>query len=173
MQKILTYLLQSQAIIYGFRVILGFLIGYYLYLRLPAYEPFWCLLSIILVISPEGKDSVRLSVERFKSNLIGSGVGLICLQFDEVNWAIMLFGIVLTVIVCSLFRVMNMARVAIVALIIVLIQPHTSQTELAPILRFVSVASGCFIGLFVILSTSVLLKRLRKLYQISDNESIV
>lgn len=170
MRNLLHQALASQPIIYAFRVIYGFLLGYFLYLQFPQYEPFWCLISIILVISPEGKDSVRLSKERFRSNLIGSFVGLICLQFQWNELLISLMGIILTVAICYLFKVMNMARVAIVALLIILIQSHVSQSELAPILRFTSVTAGCFIGLFVILSSSLLIKQLRKLAHLPENE---
>lgn len=168
MRSFVQQLLNSQAAVYALRVVFGFLIGYYLYLNFPEYEPFWCLLSIILVISPESKDALRLSTERFKSNLIGSFVGLICLQFKEIGLWVLLFGILLTIIICFLFKVMNMARVALVALIIVLIQPHVIQTELAPLFRFGAVAAGCFIGLFVVISSAIVIKQLRLYYQIED-----
>ena len=69
--KVIKYSIGSDLIIYVFRCIIGFLIGYQLYIQFPEHELFWTLLSIILVISPEAKDSKRLAIERFKSNLIG------------------------------------------------------------------------------------------------------
>ena len=156
----------SPLIIYIIRCILGFIIGYQLYIRFPEYELMWTLISIILVISPEGKDSRRLSVERFKSNLVGSVVGLICLLFHEPTFYITIIGIILTIGICYIFKIMNMARVALVALLIVLVQPHFAQAEIGPFLRVASVTLGCVIGLTITVFTSMLIRSLKKHYGI-------
>ena len=90
LNKILQYSIGSDLVIYVLRCLIGFLIGYQLYLYFPEYEAYWTLLSIILVISPEAKDAKRLSVERFKSNVIGSILGLGCFIVYEPNVYIML-----------------------------------------------------------------------------------
>lgn len=129
----------------------------------PQYELFWGLLSIILVISPEGKDSRRLTIERVKSNFIGSVVGLLCVFISpNPNVYLVMLGIIITSIICHLFQVMNMARVAIVALLIILLQNHISEIVITPIIRFLTVASGCLIGLFITISTSILLKKIKR-----------
>ena len=119
--KLIRYSIGSDLIIYGFKCIIGFLIGYQLYLGFPEYELYWTMLSIILVISPEAKDARRLSIERFKSNLIGSGIGLFCYFIHAPNVYMLVLGIVLSIATCYFFNLMNVARTAIVALIIVLI----------------------------------------------------
>lgn len=86
--KLIRYSIGSDLIIYGFKCIIGFLIGYQLYLGFPEYELYWTMLSIILVISPEAKDARRLSIERFKSNLIGSGIGLLFYSCAKCLYAI-------------------------------------------------------------------------------------
>lgn len=161
LQKIIRYSIGSDLVIYVFRCLIGFLIGYQLYLQFPKYEAYWTLLSIILVISPEAKDAKRLSVERFKSNLIGSIVGLVCFYIYEPNVYLMLLGIVLTAVVCYLFQLMNVARTAIVAFIIVTIHEQTQLSSLAAIYRFISVTIGCLIGLSVTVLTSYLINYLR------------
>jgi len=126
------------------------------------------LLSIVLVISPEGKDSRRLTIERVRSNFIGSSVGLVCLQIsDELNVGVMVLGIVLTSIVCYLFKVMNMARVAIVTLLIILLQPYLSDIELTPLLRFATVFIGCIIGLTITVISSVFIRKVKRKYGIA------
>lgn len=144
------------------RCVLGFIIGYTMMLHFPQYELFWGLLSIILVISPEGKDSRRLTQERVKSNFIGSAVGLLCHLIDETKTSVLIIGILLTITVCHLFKVMNMARVAIVTFLIVMLQT-TNHTEIAtPILRFLTVGFGCITGLSVTLLTSVVIRHYKK-----------
>ncbi|MCL9770344.1 FUSC family protein [Flavobacterium sp. HXWNR69] len=161
LQKIIRYSIGSDLVIYVFRCLIGFFIGYHLYLNFSEYEMYWTLLSIILVISPEAKDAKRLSIERFKSNLIGSILGLVCFIIHEPNLYLMLIGIIITVIICYGFNLMNVARTAMVAFIIVTISEQTQLTWLAAVYRFTSVTVGCFIGLSVTLSTSILINHLR------------
>ncbi|MBW3518186.1 aromatic acid exporter family protein [Flavobacterium sp. NKUCC04_CG] len=156
----------SPLLIYITRCILGFSVGYKLYMSLPEHELMWTMISIILVISPEGKDSRRLSIERFKSNMVGSAVALACILMHEPNFYVILVGIILTIITCYLFNIMNMARVALVTLLIVLVQPHTTQAELAPIFRFASVTIGCLIGLLITIFTSMILRYAKRKLQI-------
>ena len=157
LQKVIRYSIGSDLVIYAFRCLIGFLIGYQLYLHFPHYEAYWTLLSIILVISPEAKDAKRLSIERFKSNVIGSLLGLGCFIVYEPNIYIMLLGIVLTVMVCYLFQLMNVARTAIVAFIIVAIHEQTQLSWLPAVYRFASVTVGCLIGLSITMLTSFLI----------------
>ena len=159
-------LLSSPLFIYTLRCLIGFLIGYTLFLKYPDYELFWTLLSIILVISPEEKDSRRLSIERFKSNLIGSVVALVCIQLIGYSLYAIITGMIVTIAVCRGFKVMNMARVAVVALLIIMVQPHASSIETAPVLRFLSVGTGCFIGLFIVVLTSMIIRPLKRKYGI-------
>ncbi len=162
-QKIIT----SPLIIYTTRCFIGFYIGYLLFLKLQSFEVLWTLISIMLVISPEGKHSKKLSVERFKSNLVGSIVGLVCLEIHhEPNLYICLLGVFLTIMTCYLFNILNMARVALVALIIILVQPHTGDVEATPLIRCIAVTAGCLIGLSITVVTSTIIRSLKKHYGI-------
>lgn len=160
-------IITSQLVIYIIRCVIGFLIGYGFMLKFPDYELFWSLLSIILVISPEGKDSRKLTFDRVKSNLIGSVVGLLCYFVHPTNLMMLVAGIILTCIICYLFKVMNMCRVAIVAFLIVMLQSHTLSESIAPIFRFFSVTMGCFIGLAITVVTSIIIQKLKKHYGIN------
>lgn len=170
MDALIKRIITSQLLIYIFRCVLGFVIGYELMMNYPKYDLFWVLLSIILVISPEGKDSKRLTIERVKSNLIGSAVGLGCEFFnDKSTIYVIIVGIIITSIICYILNVMNMARVAIVALLIVLLQPHLSEIELTPIFRAGTVVLGCFIGFSITLFTSIIIQKLKKHYNITES----
>lgn len=171
MHSLIKFIITSPLIIYTTRCVLGFLIGYELYTRFPEYELMWTLISIILVISPEGKDSRRLSIERFKSNLIGSIVGLLCLLLHEPTYGTTILGILITIAICHIFKIMNMARVALVALLIIMVQPHFEQAEVAPFVRILSVTLGCFIGLFITVLTSMAIRSLKRYYNIPLDKS--
>lgn len=156
----------SALLVYTLRCILGFLIGFFLYNSYPQFELFWTLLSIILVISPEEKDSRRLSIERFKSNFVGSAVAMVCLFFHESTIYLIILGIILTIVVCRIFRVMNMARVALVALMIIMVEPHHNDMDVTPIFRFASVGLGCVIGLLIVVVTSIIFRHFKRKYGI-------
>ncbi len=161
----------SALLIYIIRCLIGFAIGYMLYLNFKQFEVFWALLSIILVISPEEKDSKRLSIERFKSNFVGSIVAMGCVWLlPQSPYSIML-GIVVTIIFCRVFKILNMARVAIVALLIIMIAPHHTQIVYTPIYRAVSVGLGCVIGLAIVIATSAIIHFLRDKYKIFSEPS--
>ena len=165
-EKLLKRIVSSPLLIYILRCCIGFLIGYKLYIEFPEFQLFWTLLSIILVISPEEKDTRRLSIERFKSNFIGSAVAMVLLLFFEPSVYSILFGVLITIVVCRLFQVMNMSRVALVALLIIMVQPHEASLVEAPIYRFGSVAIGCIVGLLIVVFTSMLFRPLKRKFGI-------
>lgn len=164
--RLVKSIMLSQLKIYIIRCIIGFLIGYGLMLKFPEYGLFWSLISIILVISPEGKDARKLTVERVKSNLIGSIVGLCCHFIHSTNTFMLIIGIIVTSIICHFFKVMNMSRVAIVSFLIVMLQSYTLNESTAPIFRFLTVALGCFIGLAITVTTSAILQNIKNYYGI-------
>ena len=160
--NLLRFSVGSDLVIYISRCILGFLIGYTLYISFPQHHLYWTLLSIILVISPEAKDSMRLAKDRFKSNLIGSGIGLIRFFIDDRRVYVILFCVILSILVCYWVNLLSVARSAIVAMLIVLISETELVTWTAAIERFLSVGLGCLIGLGITKSTSYLINYLRK-----------
>ncbi|MFD2595580.1 FUSC family protein [Sphingobacterium griseoflavum] len=154
--------ISSPVLIYTLRCLLGFTIGYLLYTKFVHFELFWSLLSIILVISPEENDSKRLSIERFKSNFVGSFVALFCILINGNSLYMIVIGMLATILVCRFFHIMNMARVAVVALLIIMVQPHQEELSYTPILRFASVGIGCLIGLSIVVSSAYILRKIRK-----------
>src|SRR6185295_17237607 len=45
----------------------------------------WSLISMVLVLSPEGKDAMELALNRIKANLVGASVGVLMLVV-QVPW---------------------------------------------------------------------------------------
>ncbi|WP_060872631.1 FUSC family protein [Myroides odoratus] len=164
--ELIKKVITSAVFIYTVRCLLGFCIGYYFYIYFEDHETLWTIISIILVISPEGQNSKKLSIERFKSNLVGSVVGLICLELHTPNLVVILFGILLTILICYFFKILNMARVALVSLVIILVQPISGLTEMTPLWRFLAVTIGCLIGLLIVIFTSIPIRRLKRYYDL-------
>lgn len=115
------------------------------------YDTMWCLLSVLLILSPDGRDSMRLAVDRIKANLLGAGVGsFFVLSMPEVfhQWAIpvalfctLLFGYLLKLDTCL--------RSALVATVIVM-SPHESlESWSTPLERVAFVISGCFLAMVI------------------------
>lgn len=180
--RFIKYIITTPVIIYSVRCTLALIIGHILLQKLPDYQMMWTLISIILVISPEGQNSKKLSIERFKSNLVGSIAGLVCLEIEpSPDFWMCLFGFFLTIITCFIFNILNMARVALVALIIILIQPQATTdasseaskiVEATPLIRALSVTLGCFIGLGITVSTSIIIRALKKKHNIPLNKTL-
>lgn len=164
----------SPIVIYIFRCTVGFSIGFSLMKQFPQFDLFWALLSIMLVISPEGKDSPRLTTERVKANLIGAFSGFLVVFLPFSIFLKTLTGIVVAAILCNIFKLLNVSRTAIVAIIIILIErPNDGLT--ASIERFLSVLVGCVTGLLVVMSTGYLIRFLHKKilkveYRMKDDE---
>jgi len=140
--------LSSNFLNYSVKVFVGFAIGYGSLSMYNNHDLFWMLLSIILVISPEEADAKRLTVERVKSNFIGSLAGLATWFLPIPDLVKVIVAILIALITCKFFKLLNVARTSVVTVLIVLLE-HTSEEILAPLHRFVSVAIGCLIGLMV------------------------
>ncbi len=162
MREVYKQVVNFDMVVYAIKCIVGFIIGYSLYIQFPQYEMYWALLSILLVISPDGSDSKRLAIERTKANFIGSLVGLLCYLLDEPVLTTILIGIIITIVVCALLKLMSVTRTAIVSLIIVFLYEQDKVSVLGAVERFVCVAVGCLIGLMVTLLVSSILGYIKK-----------
>ena len=155
--------LNSSFVNYLIRSITGFMVGYALLLSFPQYDLFWLLLSIILVISPEEKDTWKLTFERVVSNFIGSLSGLAVVFLDFRLEVKILLAILMATLLCRAFNLMRVVRSAIVAILIILIE-HTGDF-MSPFERFFSVLGGCLIGLVVTLVVTFILQKVKGFFQ--------
>jgi len=79
----------------------------------------WSLISVVLVLSPEGTDSVELAMIRIKANLVGASIGVLLL-FSQVPgpWNIAL-GAALALFICYQLKLNAAARSTLAAVIII------------------------------------------------------
>lgn len=109
----------------------------------------WSLISVVLVLSPEGKDAVDLALTRIKANLIGAGVGLIIL-FSQIPtpWN-MAVATVPALWICDRLKLNAAARSTLAATLIVLLRPEGKELWSAAVDRVGAVIVGCAMGLVV------------------------
>ena len=136
-------------LIYAAKCVTGVLIVYSVSKIFNYTEFAWCLISVLLVLSPDGKDSVSLAFNRIKANLVGASAGLLCLLLFPSNmWSISL-GVTLALACCYLFKLDSAARSALAATIIVMIHEAGKHLWDTAFERVLSVLTGCILGLLI------------------------
>ena len=112
----------------------------------------WCIISVMLVLTPESKEAIPLAVTRIKSNLIAGITSLVCLLFFPANAITIIIVIVITILACYRLNIMSGSRAAIAAVIIIML--HGMETDephfwTVTIQRIGSVIAGCILGLLI------------------------
>jgi len=90
----------KRSAIYAAKCVTGVLISFSLSQLLHYTDYIWCLISIILVLSPDGTDAISLSVNRMKANLIGAGAGLVMLLLHPYTVVMVTGAVVITIVIC-------------------------------------------------------------------------
>jgi len=109
----------------------------------------WSLISVLLVLSPEGKDAISLALSRIKANIIGAAAGLASLLIAIPNmWTISL-AIAVTIFICHLLNLDAAVRSALAASVIIMLHPEGSHLWSTAIERLIAVFSGCVLGLVI------------------------
>ena len=109
----------------------------------------WSLISVMLVLSPEGKDAVELSLTRIKANLVGASVGLLIL-LSQMPWPWNIaIGAALALFICDRLKLNAAARSTLAAVIIILLQPESQNLWSSAINRVGAVVTGCALGLLI------------------------
>jgi len=137
-------------IIYLIKCIIGIVCAYYLtdLLHLTNIAS-WCLLSTLLVLAPDTKDSYKLAITRIKANLIGAAVGLLILTIYTPGVLWVIIGVVIAIILSYVLNIEIAARSAAVAVIIILMHDETHHMWEVAIDRASGVLLGCAIGMAI------------------------
>ncbi len=115
----------------------------------PGKRLYWGIISVLLVISPDDRENLKLPVARIKANVIGSIIGLGCFLLPVHTLLAMALGVVLVILVCTFFRLGAATRSALAALVIVLVQEVSDRGTVSAVQRMVSVILGCVVALAV------------------------
>jgi uncharacterized membrane protein YgaE (UPF0421/DUF939 family) len=128
---------------------LAAVLAFYLarFLSLP--ESYWAAISAILVMYSDVSRTVKASGQRLVGTAIGVSVGgIFAALFGQHLWA---FGaaVTLTVLVCALLGFAEAARLAGVAVAIVMLVSHPGRPWAAALHRFLEVSFGIVIAVLV------------------------
>jgi len=106
----------------------------------------WSLISVVLVLSPEGTDAVELALTRIKANLVGASVGVILL-FTHIPapWNIAL-GCVVALLICNQLNLNAAARTTLAAVIIILLHHEGAKLWSSALSRVGAVITGSVLG---------------------------
>ena len=146
-------LYKPQTVIYILECILGLCICYTLYKCFPQHQFYWSMISVVLVIAPNSKDSNRLALDRIKANILGSSIGLLLFLIRIPNLFLICLGVMLTIAICIFLKLHTALRPALAALIIVMVHEEgQNSTWHIGLERMVCVLIGCIIGLLITLA---------------------
>lgn len=110
----------------------------------------WCLISVILVLSPEGKDALELSLTRIKANLVGAATGIVIILVHVPSPWNIVAGAIVSLFICDQLKLNSGARSTLAAVIIILLHPeegvHVWDSALS---RIIAVVLGCLLGLII------------------------
>jgi uncharacterized membrane protein YgaE (UPF0421/DUF939 family) len=109
----------------------------------------WCLISVILVLSPDAKDSVTLAITRIKANIIGAGVGVLFLLIYLPNMWVVSAALVVTLSLCYLFKLDAGIRSSLAATIIIMLHEEGKHLWDTALERIVAVLAGCILALII------------------------
>jgi uncharacterized membrane protein YccC len=109
----------------------------------------WVLISVMLVLSPDGSDAVTLAVTRIKANLIGASSGFMLILVHPNLIVMMSIAVAITVIACNLLQVEAATRTALAATIIVMTHEAGQHVWDTAVARVLSVLAGCLLGLLI------------------------
>src|SRR5262249_14260869 len=109
----------------------------------------WALISVVLVLSPERDDTIKIAFNRIKANAIGAGIGMLCLLTGYSNMWTICLAVAITLIASHFLNLDTSTRTALAATIIIMLhQPGTHLWNTA-VDRLVAVMAGGGLGLLV------------------------
>ncbi len=135
-------------LIYCAKCVTGVLLCYLLSLFFGSWIDYpWSLISVVLVLSPEGKDALELAITRIKANLVGASTGILILFLQvPVPWNIA-GGVAVSLFACDRLKLNRGARSTLAALIIILLHQEGTHLWDAAMSRVLAVVVGCLLGL--------------------------
>jgi uncharacterized membrane protein YccC len=109
----------------------------------------WVLISMLLVLSPDGSEAVPLALVRVKANLVASFVTILIMLVSPHPMMGICVAIAITIICCYAMGLMAGSRAALAAVIIVALHPGGEHLWTTAALRVFSVVTGCLLALLL------------------------
>lgn len=109
----------------------------------------WALISVLLVLSPDGKDALPLAITRIKANVVGAVVAVLMLLVMPPNMWMIALGLAVTMSFCYLFKLDAGIRSALAATIIIMLHNEGKHLWDTALERVISVLAGCVLALLI------------------------
>lgn len=139
---------QIDFLFYVLKCLIGATIGFFIYRAFPEGGA-WTLVSILLVLSPEGKEAINLAEVRIKANLVGAGTGLLLFFLHPPAYIMICVGVVIVLVVCELLKLQVATRSALASVVIISIHEQGHYFWQVAIERAAGVVGGCLIALLI------------------------
>ena len=141
-------------IIYSLKCIVGSLIVLIGSPYIPSmnhYDTMWCILSILLILSPDGKESMNLAIIRIKANLLGASVGFAFMMAlpESIHQWLIPPALFFTLLFGYLLKLDSCLRSALVATVIVMMPHQSLEAWSTPLERVFFVISGCVLAIVI------------------------
>ncbi|HKP96976.1 MAG TPA: FUSC family protein [Fibrobacteria bacterium] len=138
---------RARLALYAVKCVLGLCLGYALYRLFPQHQFYWSIISILLVLAPDGGDSNKLAFERMAANVVGSTIGLLLYLARKPDLPLLCAGVVATIAVGTAFKLNAAIRSALVSLIIVMLNEQQTNSWRVALERIGCVIAGCAIAM--------------------------
>jgi uncharacterized membrane protein YgaE (UPF0421/DUF939 family) len=142
--------------IYAAKCVAGILLCVPIFIFLNQWVDYtWSLISVVLVLSPEGKDALDLALTRIKANFVGAGTGIIMLLLQLPSPWNLALGAIVSLFLCDRLKLNAGARSTLAAMIIILLHQQDSPYQEgihvwdSALSRVIAVVSGCLLGLLI------------------------
>lgn len=136
--------------IYIAKCVTGIVLCFFISLLLKQWVDYaWCLISVVLVLSPEGKDAVELALTRIKANLVGASTGVLVLLLQVPSPWNIAAGAIVSLFVCDRLKLNAGARSTLAAMIIILLHQEGTHVWDSALSRITAVIVGCLLGLII------------------------
>lgn len=139
---------QIDFLLYVLKCLIGAIIGFFLYRAFPE-SGAWSMISILLVLSPEGKDAINLAEVRIKANLVGAGTGLVLFFLHPPAFIMVCIGVAAVLIICEFLKLQVAARSALASVVIICIHESGKYFYQVALERAAGVIGGCLIALLI------------------------
>jgi uncharacterized membrane protein YccC len=135
--------------VYIAKVAVGVLACYLVSYAIPRIDYIWSLISVVLVLSPEGRDAHELALMRIKGNIVGCLVGVLFLFAEITNPVNIIAGAAVALFACHHLKILEAARSTLAALVITLMHMQATNPWEAGLTRVAAVVAGCIVALGV------------------------
>jgi uncharacterized membrane protein YgaE (UPF0421/DUF939 family) len=111
------------------------------------------MISVLLVIAPDSKNSNQLALDRMKANILGSSIGLLLFLIHWPNLFLICIGVILNIIIATVLKLHTAMRSSLAAFVIVMVhEAQQNSTWHIALERMGCVMVGCIIGLLITLT---------------------